>query len=74
MLLADAIWIDAWIYNGDTSCPSQYNTQTGANSSSNMGRLCIARHNGGIEMAYVDSHVKWTKLENLSKITYLPVP
>ncbi len=74
MLLADAIWIDGWVPNGDTSCPSKYNTQTGANNGNDMGRLCIARHNGGIEMAFVDSHVKWTKLENLSKITYLPVP
>ena len=82
MLLADAIWIDAWIPNGNNACPGVINTQTGRNTSGvempfdqlDSGRLCIARHNGGIEMAFVDSHVKWTRLENLSKVTYLPAP
>ena len=72
MLLADSIWIDAWVPNGDTSCPKQYNTQTGANNGNDMGRLCIARHTGGVNMAFVDSHVKWKKLENLSGVTYQP--
>ena len=82
MLLADSIWIDAWMPNGNNACPGVINTQTGRDTSGidrsydqlDTGRLCIARHNGGIEMAFFDSHVKWTKLENLSKVTYLPVP
>ncbi len=82
MLLADAIWIDAWIPNGNNACPGFINTQTGSNTSGverpfsqlDSGRLCINRHNGGIEMAFFNSHVKWTRLENLSKITYLPGP
>ena len=73
-LLQDGIWIDGWVLNGDTSCPTRYNTQTGANNGNDMGRICINRHSGGINTAFADSHLKWTKLENLSKITYLPVP
>lgn len=73
LLLCDSIWVDGWVYNGDTSCPASYNTQTGANNSNNMGRICIDRHSGGINVAFVDGHVKWSKLENLSKITYQPL-
>jgi len=72
MLLTDAIWIDGWIPNGDTTCPGSYNTKTGANNGNDMGRICIDRHNGGIQMAFVDSHVKWKNLHNLSTVTYQP--
>lgn len=69
--IADGIWVDAWPTNGDTSCPGTINTQTGVDNGG-MGRLCINRHLGGINVAFQDGHVKWTKLENLYQVMFKP--
>lgn len=71
MLLADAVWIDAWPQASNAPCPGTTNTRFGINDGG-LGRLCIDRHTGGIEVAFQDGHVKWSRLENLAKITYKP--
>jgi prepilin-type N-terminal cleavage/methylation domain-containing protein/prepilin-type processing-associated H-X9-DG protein len=70
MMLADAIWIDTWAPNGDTSCPGTINLDTGLNTG--MGRLCIDRHLGAINMLYADGHVKYMPLGRLRDVIYRP--
>jgi len=70
MLLSDSIWIDTWAPNGDTSCPGTINLQTGANTG--MGRLCIDRHMGGINMLFADGHVKFMPLGKLRDVIFKP--
>ena len=72
--ISDGIWIDEWVapqIAGANACPSSYNVQTGFDDGG-MGRICIDRHIGAINVAFVDTHVKSVKLGNLASITYLP--
>ncbi|HEY0074788.1 MAG TPA: DUF1559 domain-containing protein [Abditibacteriaceae bacterium] len=71
MLLADANWIDTWPANGDSSCPGTYDLQTG-NQSTNMGRICLDRHLGAINMLYADGHVKYMPLSKLRTVIFQP--
>lgn len=73
--ISDGIWIDEWV-NPDraaiaNACPNTYDTRTGYNDGG-LGRICIDRHTGGINNAFVDTHVKFTKLGALAQLTYLP--
>jgi prepilin-type N-terminal cleavage/methylation domain-containing protein/prepilin-type processing-associated H-X9-DG protein len=71
MFLADSIWIDTWPSPAtDPACPGTVNLQAGENTG--MGRLCIDRHSGGVNMSFVDGHVKYQKLGNLAKVKYSP--
>lgn len=69
--LSDGIWIDEWVVPTTYECPTSYNTQTGLNDGG-LGRICIDRHFGGINIASVDTHVKFAKLGSLKKLVYLP--
>lgn len=70
MLIADSIWIDTWVPNGDTSCPGTIDLQRGVNT--DMGRLCIDRHLGGINMVFADGHAKFLPLGRLRDVIYKP--
>ena len=70
VLLADSIWIDSWAPNGDMSCPGTINLQTGVNTA--MGRYCIDRHSGAINVLFADSHAKWQRLESLRDLIFVP--
>lgn len=69
-MLADSIWIDTWATNGNTSCPGTINLQTGLNTG--MGRICIDRHLGAINMLYADGHVKYMPLGTLRNVIMVP--
>ena len=70
VMISDGIWVDSWAPNGDTSCPGTINLQTGVNTA--MGRYCIDRHAGGINLEYADGHVKYQKLDALRSQTFAP--
>src|SRR5205823_2199586 len=54
----DGLWIDTWPEKGDKLPKDRkYGENTG------MGRIGLDRHNGGINVNYVDGHNKWIKLE-----------
>ena len=65
---ADAYWIDAWPSPTDPPC----DLKKTISNYGNLWRFCMDRHSGGINTAYVDSHVKWSKAENLGNLTYIP--
>lgn len=69
--MSDAVWIDAWPDPSTQNCPNGVNTTTGVNDGG-VGRLCIDRHSGGIDMVFVDGHAKWTALGNLRNYVYKP--
>jgi len=71
-LLGDAIWIDSWPQPTTEPYPpgSGWTETNGADTP--MGRICINRHNGGVNVALADGHAKWYKMENLWKIWYNP--
>ncbi|MFZ4507518.1 MAG: prepilin-type N-terminal cleavage/methylation domain-containing protein [Fimbriimonas sp.] len=73
--LSDGIWIDEWVSPSlaaiNNTCPNQYDVRVGANDGG-LGRICIDRHSGGINLSFVDTHVKFSKLGGLGDITYLP--
>ena len=68
MLLADSIWIDAWPNVPGETCAG-VDPQRGTNNF-NLGRLCIDRHSGGIDLAFIDGHVKWSHLTKLPEFIY----
>ena len=69
-LLGDACWIDSWPVPASEPYPpgSGWTDQTGANTG--MGRITIDRHNGGVNVAFMDGHSKWVKYPNLWQLTY----
>lgn len=71
VFISDAIWIDAWPDTTAQSCPNGVNTTTGVNDGG-LGRLCIDRHGGGIDMVFVDGHAKWINLTNIRSKIFKP--
>ena len=69
--ISDGVWIDEWVYPTTSTCPESYDVQTGLNDGG-LGRICIDRHMGSINVAFVDTHVKSVKLGRLKSLTYLP--
>ena len=69
--ISDGVWIDEWVTLTGTSCPGTYDLQTGFNDGG-LGRICIDRHMGAINVAFVDTHVKSIKLGQLQSLTFLP--
>jgi prepilin-type N-terminal cleavage/methylation domain-containing protein/prepilin-type processing-associated H-X9-DG protein len=72
MFDSDGIWIDAWPThkqpiprNGKIREP---------NNNAGIERIAIDRHNDGINVGFVDGHVKWFKRQQLNgpNITYHP--
>jgi prepilin-type N-terminal cleavage/methylation domain-containing protein/prepilin-type processing-associated H-X9-DG protein len=77
MFLADANWIDTWVdLENDPICPDEIDTRLGRHNndqySFGMERLCIDRHNGGIQMSFLDGHAKYLRLALLRTVTYEP--
>jgi prepilin-type processing-associated H-X9-DG protein len=66
MFDSDGIWVDAWPTKGQTIPKDKVN---GANDGG-LGRIAIDRHNGGINMTFVDGHAKWWKRDLLQKVKY----
>jgi prepilin-type N-terminal cleavage/methylation domain-containing protein/prepilin-type processing-associated H-X9-DG protein len=66
MFDSDGIWVDAWPTKGQTIPKSKVN---GANDGG-LGRIAIDRHNGGINVTFVDGHAKWAKRDALQKLKY----
>ena len=61
-LLLDSDWIDAW--PGETNTPREYEDEP-FNTSSNMGRFCINRHEGYTNCVFLDFTVKKVGLKQL---------
>jgi prepilin-type N-terminal cleavage/methylation domain-containing protein len=78
MLIADSNWIDTWVGSADDGhvCPDTIDTTLGRSKgetySWGIDRLCIDRHNFGIQMSFEDGHAKFLKLERLLTVTYRP--
>ena len=68
-LFGDGIWVDSWpdpvaeaFPPGGTFNPAGINTA--------MGRICIDRHLGGVNVAFCDGHVKWSNCQGLWNYWY----
>lgn len=75
---SDAIWVDYWVTAADRKCPSQFNVRTGQMvhgltlGQIGLGRICIDRHNGGIDLGFLDGHAKHARLEALETLRFAP--
>ena len=68
-LFGDGIWVDTWPSpTTEAFPPAGWSASTGANTG--MGRICIDRHLGGVNVAFCDGHVKWTAYQNLWNYWY----
>jgi prepilin-type N-terminal cleavage/methylation domain-containing protein/prepilin-type processing-associated H-X9-DG protein len=68
MLLSDGVWADVWPQKGDKLPTDKVRGERNLG----LGRIGIDRHNGGINMTFVDGHAKWVKRENLTRAKYCP--
>jgi prepilin-type processing-associated H-X9-DG protein len=78
--MSDAVWVDNW---GSTAVPPQcptdpsYDLVNGVPNLSSgpaLGRICINRHNMGINVCFADGHAKYLQLSKLNgpNIQYVP--
>ena len=65
--LADSVWIDAWPQPNDPPCPT-----TDQSDWEGLWRFCMNRHAGGINVAFVDTHVKFKRQEALNTLKFIP--
>jgi prepilin-type N-terminal cleavage/methylation domain-containing protein/prepilin-type processing-associated H-X9-DG protein len=63
-IAGDGIWVQSWPENTDTP-PADLNYGNMAGAGYWMGRLCINRHRGAINIAYVDCSVRRVPLNEL---------
>ena len=74
----DAYWIDAWPVTLQTAGSSLANDPScnpktpGTNPWGGIWRFCMARHSGGINIAFNDGHAKWRKAEDINTLTFIP--
>jgi prepilin-type N-terminal cleavage/methylation domain-containing protein/prepilin-type processing-associated H-X9-DG protein len=62
-LLFDSLWMEAW--PEDTDPAPRYPDDAWLQDWAGMGRLCIVRHPGGINMLFLDHHIEKTSLRDL---------
>jgi prepilin-type N-terminal cleavage/methylation domain-containing protein/prepilin-type processing-associated H-X9-DG protein len=62
-LLFDSLWMEAW--PEDTDPAPRYPADAWLSEWAGMGRLCIVRHPGGINMLFLDNHIEKTSLRDL---------
>ena len=69
-ILGDGCWIDSWPNPTAEAYPpgSGWTDRNGADTG--MGRITIDRHNGGVNVVFMDGHSKWTKYQNLWKLAF----
>ena len=65
-IFTDGGWVDAWPQAGDA--PPTHSLWGGAATS--MQRVCISRHNQGVNAVLFDGHVEYVKLPNLWNLTW----
>ena len=65
--IADSVWIDAWPQPSDPPCPTADHSDW-----EGLWRFCMDRHAGGINVAFVDSHVKYRRQEALNTLQFMP--
>lgn len=82
----DGVWVDAWprtlVPNSQPCDPKHIDYNTNDSGGNGLYRMCVARHSGGLDLAYVDGHAKWTKalantnpalnFNNLGSVKFLP--
>ena len=62
-LFCDGVWTDAWPSPGDPAPPTLHPASYG--SVPEMWRICMARHNGGVNVAFVDGHAQTIQPQQL---------
>ena len=67
-LFCDGIWTDAWPDDIDTAPPTVHPSSYG--NVPEMWRVCMARHSGGINVAFVDGHAATVACQQLWTLSW----
>jgi len=68
---ADGVWIDSWV-QFENQLPA--NTQKGNPDDGGLGRVAVARHDNGINVAFMDGSGRYIKLNQLKTLRWSTDP
>jgi prepilin-type N-terminal cleavage/methylation domain-containing protein/prepilin-type processing-associated H-X9-DG protein len=68
---SDSNWVDGWPHEVDQPPQAPFTTMTGQKSTNeSMRRLCLARHNRGVNVVFLDGHAEGMALRDLWKLKW----